>query len=266
MTSSILKLILSALLLMAWSPVVFSQTFPVQSTGIFTVSDGNELRILQTLPSTKIQGIYATSKKEKLADFSGSYDKETGKVLAKMTFCDGKRAELTSYFTRNNADALEIYFGSVPNDQKETGTRKGRTRPTLAFDCVKDSAKKGNEPYLGKGSWTGTWKTNLGMIRLIQINDIVTGKVFVIGDYKENGVIQLIDFSGNDVEGEITTSTRGEAYFKIARANETTFDGTYRWGLQTERTPWGGVRIDGKLPLLTSTGAKLFVNRLLTEY
>lgn len=258
-------MLLSALLLVAWKPFAYSQTFPAQATGIFTLQDGNELRILQTLPSTKIQGIIATPKRVKLADFSGTYDKETGKILAKMSFCDGGREKLTFFFTRNNANAAEIYFGEAPNDRKETGKRKGNTRPTLAYECAPQSTLQTNEPFLGKGSWTGTWKTDHGIIRLVQVNDVVTGKVNVIGDFKDTGVIQLIDFEGNEVEGEFTSQTQLDGYFKITRISETKFEGTYRWGRQIEWTPWGGERTSSQVPELTATGAQHFLNRLLTD-
>ncbi|WP_192348347.1 hypothetical protein [Algoriphagus sp. Y33] len=263
MNNYIKTLVLSVL--MALSSFVSAQTFPVQATGIFTLDIGNELRLLQNLPSTKVEGIYAKPSKEKLADFEGAYEKSTGKVDGQLTYCNGKKERLVFYFTRDNADASEIYFGKAPNDRKAVGTRKGKTRPTLAFDCANDSAEQGNEPFFGKGSWTGTWKTHQGMIRLIQINDIVTGNVFVVGDFKDTGVIQIIDFEGNEVEGEFTSATQGDGYFKITRMSETKFEGTYRWGLQTEWTEWGGVRTDSKLPVLTSTGAKHLVNRLLSE-
>lgn len=246
--------------------LALAQTFPAQATGIFTLDIGNELRMLQSLPSTDVQGVLATPKKEKLADFKGTYDKSTGKLEGQLTYCQGKKEPLLLYFTRNNADAQEIYFGPADNDRKAVGTRKGRTRPTLAFDCASGSAPvKKNEPFLGKGTWTGTWKTNLGMIRLVQINDVKTGKVFASGDFENTGVIHLIDFSGNEVEGEFTSSTKGDGYFKIKRISETKFEGTYRWGRQTEWTPWGGELRDTKLPQLTSTGAQHFINRLLTE-
>lgn len=258
-------LFLSALLLVAWKPFAYSQTFPVQATGIFTLEDGNELRILQTLPSTKIQGILATAKRVKLADFSGTYDKETGKVLANMSYCDGGREKLTFFFTRNNANAAEIYFGDAPNDRKEIGKRKGNTRPTLNYDCAPQSAPQTNEPFLGKGTWTGTWKTDHGIIRLVQVNDVVTGKVFVIGDFKDTGVIQLIDFDANEVKGEFTSQTQRDGYFKINRISETKFEGTYRWGSETEWTSWGGERTSSQLPVLTASGAIHFLNRLLSE-
>ena len=257
--------LLSTLIFLLGNNILRAQTFPVQATGIFTLSEGNELRILQDLPATQITGILANAKKEKLAEFSGIYNKDTGKLLGKMTYCDGKKEQLTFFFTRNDANVSEIYFGTAPNDRKAIGSRKGRTRPTLAFQCAEGTSNI-QEPFLGKGSWTGTWKTHLGMIRLIHINDIVTGNVFVVGDFKDTGVIQLIDFDGNEVEGEFTSLTQGEGYFKITRVSETKFEGTYRWGMQSEWTTWGGELRDARLPQLRSEGAQHLVNRLLTEY
>lgn len=240
-------------------------TFPAQSTGIYTLDIGNELRLLQTLPATAIEGILATPQRKKLADFKGVYDQSTGKIEGQLTYCNGKKEQLIFYFARQSADAAEIYLGKAPNDRKATGTRKGRTRPTLAYPCADEETVKVNEPYVGKGSWTGTWKTHLGMIRLVQINDSVTGNVFVVGDFKDTGVIQLIDFSGNEVKGEFTSPTQGDGYLKITRVSESKFEGTFRWGLQSEWTSWGGERRDAKVPNLTSTGARHLVNRLLTE-
>ncbi|MDR7128967.1 hypothetical protein J2X69_001302 [Algoriphagus sp. 4150] len=264
MQNYIKKLLLGALVIMTLGTLASAQTFPAQATGIFTLDIGNELRVLQTLPSAEIQGILASPKKEKLADFKGNYDKNTGKFEGELTYCQGKKEPLLFYFTRNNADVLEVYFGLEGNDRKAAGTRKGRTRPSLAFNCAAGSDQsQSNEPYMGKGTWTGTWKTNLGMIRLIQINDVKTGKTFVSGDFENTGVIHLIGFSGNEVEGEFMSSTKGDGYFKITRISDDKFEGTYRWGRQTEWTPWGGERKDTKLPQLTSTGAQHFINRLL---
>lgn len=93
-------------------------------------------------------------------------------------------------------------------------------------------------------NYTGTWKTNHGPLRLVQIGD----KVY--GDYVNvNGTIQG-SIKNNVLNGIFTNrNNRGKFQFSI---NSNKFAGQWAWANNSGKGHWNGTRISAAKPNLTS--------------
>lgn len=93
-------------------------------------------------------------------------------------------------------------------------------------------------------SWTGTWSTDFGDLRLHSSSNTF------YGDYKDVGIIDGYQQYSNQYQGKFTNGTK-EGWFKF-KLNGEKFTGTWGWKGKKEEGKWNGKRINKTKPLLSS--------------
>jgi hypothetical protein len=131
---------------------LIAQVAPVSATGIFNLSNGNELRLLQAGSEVTVSGNLINPKKKVLAQFKGNYDPSSGRLEGVLYHCGGAEEELLWYFARNTSDRAEVYLGPAGQDTKAVASRI-QGNPHLEFPCqtskrkVKKIIKKDTQYY-----------------------------------------------------------------------------------------------------------------------
>jgi len=116
------------------------QVFPPVATGIYQLSNGNELRLQQTGSDVSVFGNLIDCKNKILAQVEGNYDRATGKLELALIHCVGEEEELLWYFSRNRADRAEVYLGEAGKETKVTAARISGN-PQLEFTCMTSRRK-----------------------------------------------------------------------------------------------------------------------------
>lgn len=117
-----------------------AQVSPSVVTGIYTLSNDNELRLVQEVSDFAVSGNLINSKKKIQAQFEGNYDAATRKLEGILIHCTGEQEELLWYFSRNTDDRAEVYLGPSGEDTKAVAIRI-QGNPNLDFPC-KTSRRK----------------------------------------------------------------------------------------------------------------------------
>jgi hypothetical protein len=137
----ILKTFLISLILLGLSyQVTIAQASTPPVTGVFSLSNGNELRLVQAPTGFFTAGNMINSKRKILAQFEGNYDAASRKLEGNLIHCSGKEEELLWYFSRNTDDRAEVYLGPAGKDTKAVASRI-QGNPNLEFPC-KTSRRK----------------------------------------------------------------------------------------------------------------------------
>ena len=119
---------------------LIAQVAPVSATGIFNLSNGNELRLLQAGAEVTVSGNLINPKKKVLAQFKGNYDPSSGRLEGILYHCGGDEEEFLWYFARNTADRAEVYLGPAGKDTKAVASRIPGN-PHLEFSCQTSKRK-----------------------------------------------------------------------------------------------------------------------------
>ncbi|RPA67786.1 hypothetical protein EF405_12465 [Cyclobacteriaceae bacterium YHN15] len=131
----ILKTFLISVTLLGLSyQVTIAQASTPPVTGVFSLSNGNELRLVQAPTGFFTAGNMINSKRKILAQFEGNYDAASRKLEGNLIHCSGKEEELLWYFSRNTDDRAEVYLGPAGNDTKAVASRI-QANPNLEFPC-----------------------------------------------------------------------------------------------------------------------------------
>jgi hypothetical protein len=131
----ILKTFLISVILLGLSyqfTIAQASTPPV--TGVFSLSNGNELRLVQSPTGFFVAGNMINFKRKILAQFEGNYNAATRKLEGNLIHCNGLVEELLWYFSRNTDDKAEVYLGPAGNDTKAVASRI-QGNPNLEFPC-----------------------------------------------------------------------------------------------------------------------------------
>jgi len=185
--------------------VFFSNAFAKAQEwqGTWNTSFG-EVRIVQE--GNKLYGDYKNV---------GTIEATVSGNSANGVFTNGSNKGVFKWTKISNAFTGKWGWGTNVGTSNWTGTKRNNTKPKLTSSIA--SKLKSATP--NASSWTGTWNTSYGELRLIEKD----GKVF--GDYKDVGYIEASK-KGNTITG-IYTNENSNGLIQFTRSGGT-FQG--KWG------------------------------------
>jgi hypothetical protein len=140
MNISIKTFLILVILFCLSNKVIIAQASPPTVTGVFSLSNGNELRLVQDPTGFSVAGNMINSKKKILSQFKGNYDAASRKLEGDLIYCNGVVEELLWYFSRNTDDRAEVYLGPAGKDTKAIASRV-QGNPNLKFPCSTSKRK-----------------------------------------------------------------------------------------------------------------------------
>jgi hypothetical protein len=140
MNFNFLKFSVFVVFMVLFHQSLIAQVAPISATGIFNLSNGNELRLLQAGSEVTVSGNLINPKQKVLAQFKGNYDPSSGRLEGVLYHCGGDEEELLWYFARNTADRAEVYLGPAGKDTKAVASRI-LGNPHLEFSCQTSKRK-----------------------------------------------------------------------------------------------------------------------------
>ncbi len=229
-----------------------------ESNGIFKLSTDNEIRFkLTSLKSERIKGILVSDRGVRLASFNGKISRQNRSIKGDLTYCDGNKGELTWYFDRNTEDAAQVYLKIGKSELKATATRTKKGVPDLSAACPASTLSANT-----KSTWTGTWDTSYGELRLVQLT--MTNQSKMIGDYSNFGHIDA-NLKNGKWEGLFNNGNReGQVNFVLSEDGKS-FTGTWKFDGDTQWQNWSGTKSSSSKPVITHRSATLIIDRINRE-